>query len=65
MKWREGMSSVLDGVRVIIKSDNPMRGGYVSSHNDVNRGKRSLLLDLKSAAGRVTHIHGDPQCRTR
>jgi len=36
----------------VIKIDNPMRGGYVSSHNDVNRGKRSLLLDLKSAAGR-------------
>jgi len=36
----------------VIKIDNPRRGGYVSSHNDVNRGKRSLLLDLKSAAGR-------------
>ena len=36
----------------VIKIDNPMRGGFVSSHNDVNRGKRSLLLDLKSAAGR-------------
>ena len=36
----------------VIKIDNPMRGGYVSSHNDVNRGKRSLLLDLKSVAGR-------------
>ena len=36
----------------VIKIDNPLRGGYVASHNDVNRGKRSLLLDLKSAAGR-------------
>ena len=36
----------------VIKIDNPSRGEYVSSHNDVNRGKRSLLLDLKSAAGR-------------
>jgi crotonobetainyl-CoA:carnitine CoA-transferase CaiB-like acyl-CoA transferase len=36
----------------VIKIDNPTRGGSVSSHNDVNRGKRSLLLDLKSAAGR-------------
>ena len=36
----------------VIKIDNPTRGGYIASHNDVNRGKRSLLLDLKSAAGR-------------
>jgi crotonobetainyl-CoA:carnitine CoA-transferase CaiB-like acyl-CoA transferase len=36
----------------VIKIDNPTRGGYVASHNDVNRGKRSLLLDLKSEAGR-------------
>jgi crotonobetainyl-CoA:carnitine CoA-transferase CaiB-like acyl-CoA transferase len=36
----------------VIKIDNPTRGGYVSSHNDVNRGKRSILLDLKSAEGR-------------
>jgi crotonobetainyl-CoA:carnitine CoA-transferase CaiB-like acyl-CoA transferase len=36
----------------VIKIDNPRRGGYVSSHNDVNRGKRSILLDLKSADGR-------------
>jgi len=36
----------------IIKIDNPTRGGSVSSHNDVNRGKRSLLLDLKSDVGR-------------
>jgi crotonobetainyl-CoA:carnitine CoA-transferase CaiB-like acyl-CoA transferase len=36
----------------VIKIDSPTRGGYVASHNDVNRGKRSLLLDLKSEAGR-------------
>lgn len=36
----------------VIKIDNPKRGGYVQSHNDVNRGKRSILLDLKSAEGR-------------
>ena len=36
----------------VIKIDNPSRGGFVSSHNDVNRGKRSLLLDLKSDVGR-------------
>jgi crotonobetainyl-CoA:carnitine CoA-transferase CaiB-like acyl-CoA transferase len=36
----------------VIKIDNPTRGGYVASHNDVNRGKRSILLDLKSDVGR-------------
>ncbi|MEE8303735.1 MAG: CoA transferase, partial [Candidatus Tectomicrobia bacterium] len=36
----------------VIKIDNPNRGGAVQSHNDVNRGKRSLMLDLKSAEGR-------------
>lgn len=36
----------------VIKIDNPNRGGFIQSHNDVNRGKRSILLDLKSAAGR-------------
>ena len=36
----------------VIKIDNPTRGGFVASHNDVNRGKRSILLDLKSDAGR-------------
>jgi crotonobetainyl-CoA:carnitine CoA-transferase CaiB-like acyl-CoA transferase len=36
----------------VIKIDNPTRGSSVASHNDVNRGKRSILLDLKSAAGR-------------
>jgi crotonobetainyl-CoA:carnitine CoA-transferase CaiB-like acyl-CoA transferase len=36
----------------VIKIDNPKRGGFVQSHNDVNRGKRSILLDLKSDEGR-------------
>jgi crotonobetainyl-CoA:carnitine CoA-transferase CaiB-like acyl-CoA transferase len=36
----------------VIKIDNPTRGGSVASHNDVNRGKRSILLDLKSEVGR-------------
>ncbi len=36
----------------VIKIDNPNRGGHVQSHNDVNRGKRSILLDLRSAQGR-------------
>jgi crotonobetainyl-CoA:carnitine CoA-transferase CaiB-like acyl-CoA transferase len=36
----------------VIKIDNPSRGGYIQSHNDVNRGKRSMMLDLKSAEGR-------------
>ncbi|MGQ4808322.1 CoA-transferase/lyase DddD [Candidatus Entotheonellaceae bacterium PAL068K] len=36
----------------VIKIDNPNRGGSVQSHNDVNRGKRSILLDLKSNPGR-------------
>ena len=35
----------------VIKIDNPARGGFVQSHNDVNRGKRSILLDLKSDEG--------------
>lgn len=36
----------------VIKIDNPVRGGFVQSHNDVNRAKRSILLDLKSDEGR-------------
>ena len=36
----------------VIKIDNPVRGRTVARHNDVNRGKRSILLDLKSAEGR-------------
>ena len=36
----------------VIKIDNPTRGSTVARHNDINRGKRSLLLDLKSEEGR-------------
>ena len=36
----------------VIKIDNPTREGGISSHLDVNRGKRSLLLDLKTEAGK-------------
>ena len=36
----------------VIKIDNPVRGRTVARHNDVNRGKRSILLDLKSEEGR-------------
>ena len=36
----------------VIKIDNPARGRTVARHNDVNRGKRSILLDLKSEEGR-------------
>ncbi len=36
----------------VIKIDNPRRGSTVARHNDINRGKRSILLDLKSDAGR-------------
>ena len=36
----------------VIKIDNPARGSIVASHNEVNRAKRSILLDLKSEAGR-------------
>ena len=36
----------------VIKIDNPSRGSTVARHNDINRGKRSILLDLKSEAGR-------------
>ena len=36
----------------VIKIDNPSRGSTVSSHNEVNRAKRSILLDLKTEEGR-------------
>jgi crotonobetainyl-CoA:carnitine CoA-transferase CaiB-like acyl-CoA transferase len=36
----------------VIKIDNPRRGSTVARHNDINRGKRSVLLDLKSEEGR-------------
>ena len=34
----------------VIKIDDPGRGGIIF-HNDVNRGKRSILIDLKSEDG--------------
>ena len=36
----------------VIKIDNPQRGSTIARHNDINRGKRSLLLDLKTDEGR-------------
>ena len=36
----------------VIKIDNPVRGSTVARHNEINRGKRSILLDLKSDEGR-------------
>ncbi|HLZ68511.1 MAG TPA: CoA transferase [Dehalococcoidia bacterium] len=36
----------------VIKIDAPEREGGVAFHQDVNRGKRSILLDLKSNEGR-------------
>ena len=36
----------------VIKIDNPVRDSTVARHNEVNRGKRSILLDLKSEEGR-------------
>ncbi len=36
----------------VIKIDNPRRGATIARHNDINRGKRSILLDLKSEEGR-------------
>lgn len=37
----------------VIKIDSPTREGGISSHLDVNRGKRSMLLDLKTASGKT------------
>ena len=36
----------------VIKIDNPNRDTTIAFHNSVNRGKRSILLDLKSDEGR-------------
>ena len=36
----------------VIKIDNPSRGSAVPAHNEVNRAKRSILLDLKTEEGR-------------
>ena len=35
----------------VIKIESPSRAGREPFHNDTNRGKRSLILDLKSPAG--------------
>ena len=36
----------------VIKIDNPSREGGIGFHQDVNRGKESVYLDLKTEAGR-------------
>ena len=36
----------------VIKIDNPYRGQTIDFHNSVNRGKRSILLDLKTVEGK-------------
>jgi crotonobetainyl-CoA:carnitine CoA-transferase CaiB-like acyl-CoA transferase len=36
----------------VIKIDNPNRDRIVAAHNEVNRAKRSILLDLKTEEGR-------------
>ena len=36
----------------VVKIDNPNRGPIIASHNMVNRGKRSILLDLRKEEGR-------------
>jgi crotonobetainyl-CoA:carnitine CoA-transferase CaiB-like acyl-CoA transferase len=38
----------------VIKIDDPNREGGIAFHLDVNRGKRSVLLDLKTPAGQDT-----------
>ena len=35
----------------VIKIDNPRRYSTIASHNEVNRSKRSILLDLKTKEG--------------
>ena len=36
----------------VVKIDNPSRENGILLHEDINRGKRSILLDLKREAGR-------------
>ena len=40
----------------VVKIDNPSRENGIMLHEDINRGKRSLLLDLKRQAGRETFM---------
>ena len=47
----------------VIKIDNPTRGSTVARHNDINRGKRSILLDLKSEEGREVFWKLLERCR--
>lgn len=40
----------------VVKIDNPSRENGILLHEDINRGKRSVLLDLKRDAGRETFM---------
>lgn len=46
----------------VIKIDSPHREGGISRHNEVNRGKRSLLVDLKSDGGLELFWHLVEDC---
>ncbi len=35
----------------VIKIEDPRRASQAGAHNDINRGKRSIILDLKTPAG--------------
>ena len=41
----------------VIKIDNPNRESSMEAHNEVNRAKRSILLDLKTEEGRNVFWH--------
>jgi len=41
----------------VVKIDNPYRSSHIERHYDINRGKRSLLLDLKSEDGKQTFLN--------
>ncbi|MEC9309263.1 MAG: CoA transferase [Chloroflexota bacterium] len=41
----------------VVKIDNPYRGDHIERHYDINRGKRSLLLDLKTDDGKRTFLN--------